>query len=113
MITKYKINKDELLINIKFLYKIKDMPKNLKKLRNLINLIITKENINFNGNKIIIYINGIFIGEIYLTKFYLEKFDYKNSRKKLDETNSYFNPAMVLEIVPKNKKLKTKKVLVY
>ena len=113
MITKYKINKDELLMNIKFLYEVKEIPKNFKSLRNIINLIIRKENIKFNGNKIIIYINGIFIGEIYLTNFYLEKMNYDYQKKELNETNSYFNPAMILEIKPNPNKKKTKKVLVY
>lgn len=113
MITKYKINKDELLMNIKFLYEVKEIPKNFKSLRNIINLIIRKENIKFNGNKIIIYINGIFIGEIYLTNFYLEKMNYDFIKKDLNETNCYFIPAMVLEIKPKKNYARTKKVLAY
>lgn len=111
MITKYKINKDELIINIKFLYEIKEKPKSFKKLIKLINQIIEKENIKFNGNKIIIYIDGLYIGDIYLTNYYLEKMNY-NLKKEIDETNSYFNQAMILEI-KQNGYTKTKKVLTY
>lgn len=111
MITKYKINKDELVININFLYEVKDKPNSFKKLIKLINQIIEKENIKFYGNKIIIYIDGIFIGEIYLTNYYLNKINL-NSNKEINETNSYFNQAMVLEINP-NGYRKTKKVLNY
>ena len=112
MITKYKTNKDELVINIKFLYEFKQKQKSFKQLTKLINLIIEKENIKFNGNKIIIYLDGIFVGEIYLTNYYLEKINY-NLKKEINETNSYFNQAMVLEINPKKKYTKTKKVLTY
>ena len=112
MITKYKINKDKLVININFLYEVKEKPKSFKKLTKLINQIIEKENIKFNGNKIIIYLDGIFIGEIYLTNYYLEKINYNFSKKEINETNSYFNQAMVLEINP-NGYRKTKKVLSY
>lgn len=111
MITKYKINKDELVININFLYEVKDKPKSFKKLTKLINQIIEKENIKFNGNKIIIYLDGIFIGEIYLTNYYLNKINLILD-KEINETNSYFNQAMVLEINP-NGYRKTKKILSY
>lgn len=113
MITKYKIIKDELVINIKFLYEVKEKPRSIKNIYKYINLVIEQENIKFQGNKIIIYLDGIFIGELYLTNFYLEKINYNNSKKVIDETNSFFSPAMVLEINPKKNYTKTKKVLTY
>lgn len=112
MITKYKINKDELVINIDFLYEVEENPKSLKNIYKYVNLIIQKENIKFLGKKIIIYIDSIYIGELYLSNFYLDK-KLNYLKNEINETNSYFNYAMVLEINPKKKIIKTKKVLTY
>ena len=112
MITKYKINKDELVINIDFLYEVEENPKSLKNIYKYVNLIIQKENIKFLGKKIIIYIDCIYVGELYLSNFYLDK-KLNYLKNEINETNSYFNYAMVLEINPKKKIIKTKKVLTY
>ena len=112
MITKYKINKDELVINIDFLYEVEENPKSLKIIYKYINSIIRKENIKFLGKKIIIYIDGIYIGELYLSNFYLDK-KLNYLKNEINETNSYFSYAMVLEINPDKKRIKTKKVLAY
>ena len=110
---KYKINENELLINIKFLYNIIDKPYNFKKIINCINLILNENKINFKGNKIIIYINGILIGKIYLTNFYLKKIKFNNINQLLNDKNCFFQEVKVVEIKPQNKYIKTKKILSY
>ena len=109
MKTKYKINKNELILDITFLYEVK---KNLKKLKNIyefLNFFLEKEKIKFKGNRIKIFIDGIFIGEFNLTNFYLNKLNFK-SNSFINETNSYFIPSMLIEISP-NKYYKTKKII--
>ena len=113
MKTKYKINKNELIINIDFLYEILEKPKNLKTIYYYLNKIIKKENIRFVGNKIILYINGILIGTMYLTSFYLKRINFFLNNFELNEKNSYFLYNNIIEIFPYSKKIKTKKILNY
>lgn len=110
MITKYKININKLIINIDYLYEVNEKIDSFKKIIKYINLIIEKENIKFNGNEIIIYLNGICIGKIYSTNYYLKKLNL-NTKNKLTEYNCYFIPNMVFDY--NNKKIKTKKVLTF
>lgn len=112
MITKYKINKDELLININLLYEFKNKITNSKKIIKLINSIIINNQIKFKGNKIIIYLNGIYIGEIYLTNYYLKKLNNNYLKNEINNTNSYFNKANIVEIKPNGKYL-TKSIFKY
>lgn len=111
MIIKYKINKEELLINIKFLYEVQERIKNSKTIYKYINLILKNKKIKFNGKKITLYINGLLIGTLYLTNYYTKKINYSLKDTELNTNNSYFSPEMVLEIYPNSKKVKTKKVL--
>ena len=110
MITKYKINKDELIINIDFLYDIKNKLNSKQNIIKYINLIFKKEKIKFKSKKITIYQNGILIGIIYLTTFYLKKIKFKLKEKEITEKNCYFYPTIILELNQKNKKINTKKV---
>lgn len=113
MITKYKVNKEELIININFLYKVKENNSFVKNMYQYTNYILQSEKIHFLGKKIIIYIDGILIGTFYLTNFYLKKLKHFLKNIEINERNSYFVPSMVLEINPNGKKVKTQKVLTY
>lgn len=108
MKTKYKINKNELVLDITFLYEVKNSFKKLKNIYNYLNYLLENE-IEFQGNKIIIYVNGILIGTFYLASFYLRKINFKNNNL-LNENNSYFVPAMLTEINP-HKYYKSKKII--
>ena len=108
MKTKYKINKNELVLDITFLYEVKNSFKKLKNIYNYLNYLLENE-IEFQGNKIIIYVNGILIGTFYLTSFYLRKINFKNNNL-LNENNSYFVPAMLTEIST-HKYYKSKKII--
>jgi len=108
MKTKYKINKNELVLDITFLYEVKNSFKKLKNIYNYLNYLLENE-IEFQGNKIIIYVNGILIGTFYLTSFYLRKINFKNNNL-LSENNSYFVPSILTEINP-HKYYKLKKII--
>ena len=108
MITKYKINKDELIINIDFLYDVKNKLNSKQNIIKYINLILKKEKIKFKGKKITIYQNGILIGTIYLTTFYLKKIKFKLKEKEITEKNCYFYPATIFELNQKSKKMPKK-----
>lgn len=112
MKTKYKINENELVINIDFLYDVLEKIKNIKTIYYYVNKIIKKEKIKFYGKKIILYINGLLVGTIYLTKYYLQKINFYLN-EEINEKNSYFFHAMITEIQPNSKKIKTKKVMTY
>ena len=97
MITNYKVNKNELVLNIK----LEDF--NLKKSNitlfcQLINNLLITKKIRFYGYKIIIYVNGISIGYFYLSKFYLKKLYIAKHLVFIDNTNSYFIPNKIIEI---------------
>ena len=98
MITKYKLDKKELVLNIKFLYDVVFKENDEKSIYKYLNLFLEKEKINFQGKKILIYVNGIFLGTIYLTKYYLKKIKIKNYKTLIDNTNSYFLPSTIVEI---------------
>ena len=97
MITTYKINKNELIINLKF-NDCKTDYINTQIFYTYINFLIRKKRLNFNGKKIIIYVNNIYIGDCYLTRYYL-KIIFKNKKiRTVNETNSYFLFKNILEI---------------
>ena len=112
MKTKYKLNNDELVVNFYFLYPFKDTQNKVKNIRKYINILILDENINFKGNKIVIYINGLLIGTFYLTNYYLKKLNYSLKNSFITEYNSYFYNNSIIEINNKNK-IKFKKILTY
>ena len=93
MITNYKINKNEIIINFNL--------KNFKSFKSFylpISNLLNKNKIKFYGNKIIIYLNGIYLGNFYISKFYLKKLYIGNHLTKLDSSNSYFVFNKILEI---------------
>ncbi len=93
MITNYKINKNEIIINFNL--------KNFKSFKSFylpITNLLNKNKIKFYGNKIIIYLNGIYLGNFYISKFYLKKLYIGNHLTKLDSSNSYFVFNKMLEI---------------
>ena len=93
MITNYKINKNEIVIN----FNLKNF-KSIKSFYTPINELINNKKIKFYGNKIIIYLNGIYFGDFYISKFYLKKLYIGNHLTKLDSSNSYFVFNKILEI---------------
>ena len=93
MITNYKINKNEMIINFNL--------KNFKSFKSFylpITNLLNKNKIKFYGNKIIIYLNGIYLGNFYISKFYLKKLYIGNHLTKIDSSNSYFVFKKILEI---------------
>ena len=93
MITNYKINKNEIIINFNL--------KNFKSFKSFylpITNLLNKNKIKFYGNKIINYLNGIYLGNFYISKFYLKKLYIGNHLTKLDSSNSYFVFNKILEI---------------
>ena len=103
MKTNYKINENELIVNLDFLYNVKDNQNNLSSIRKYINKLLVNNNIKFNGNKIIVYQNGILMGTFYLTNYYLRKLNYMTKDKYLSNDNSYFFENSYIEISHKNK----------
>ncbi len=97
MKTKYIINKNELVINIDFLYDIGFKDNNVDSIYKFVNKIIKEEKIKIHGKKILIYVNGIFLGTIYLSSYYLKKF-LKKKQSILTNINSYFIPSLILEL---------------
>lgn len=93
MITNYKINKNEIVIN----FNLKNF-KSIKSFYTPINELINNKKIKFYGNKIIIYLNGIYFGDFYISKFYLKKLYIGNHLTKIDSSNSYFIFNKILEI---------------
>ena len=93
MKTNYKINNNELIINLNFFYEFLDNQNDINNIRNYINNIIISNNLNFNGNRIIIYKDGVLFGNIYLANYYLKKKD-----NYLTELNSYFEKNSYLEL---------------
>ena len=99
MKTKYKINKDELVIDINFLYDMGFNQNNDSDIYNYVNKIISNNKIKFKGSRVLVYINGIFIGTLYTISTYLKKIHVKNNYI-LNEYNSYFERYNILEIIP-------------
>ena len=99
MKTKYKINKDELVLDINFLYDMGFNQNNDSDIYNYVNKVINENKIKFKGKRILIYINGIFIGTLYTISTYLKKIHVKNNYI-LNEYNSYFERYDILEIIP-------------
>lgn len=93
MITNYKINKNEIVVNFNF-KKFKNINCFYKPINELINNNKTK----FYGNKIIIYLNGIYFGDFFISKFYLKKLYIGHHLTKIDNSNSYFVFNKILEI---------------
>ena len=110
MRTKYNVNENELIVNFDFYYDIYDNQNKVKSIRKYINQLLTNNNIKFNGNKIIVYKDGILIGIFYLTNYYLNKLNYNIKNNYLNENNSYFYENSYIEINSK-KEFKTKKIL--
>ena len=102
MKTNYKINKNELIINIDFL-NTNDYHNGISNIRKYINKFLVNNKIKFNGNKIVVYLNGIFVGTFYLTNFYLKKLNYFIKDKYLSNNNSYFFGNNYVELYPKKK----------
>ena len=98
MKTKFKINENELIINFDFSYDMYDNQNNVSSIRKYINKILINNNINFRGNKIIVFKDGILIGTFYLTNYYLNKLNYHKKNNYLSCTNSYFNNNNYIEI---------------
>ena len=96
MRTNYIIDNDKLVINLNFLYDI-EFNNNLNDIYKYINNIIEKYKISFFGRKILLYVNGIFLGTLYLTNYYLKDY-FKIKKKLIDDTNSYFIPSLILEL---------------
>ncbi|MBQ8892210.1 MAG: hypothetical protein IJ068_05085 [Bacilli bacterium] len=109
MKTKYNINENELIISLDFFYDIYNNQNKISSIRKYINKIILDNNIKFNGNKIVIYKDGMLIGTFYLTSYYLNKLKINNKEKILTINNSYFYENKYIEI--NNKNIKTKKIL--
>ena len=99
MKTKYKINKDELVLDINFLYDMGFNQNNDSDIYNYVNKIISNNKIKFKGSRVLVYINGIFIGTLYTISTYLKKIHVKNNYI-LNEYNSYFERYNILEIIP-------------
>ena len=99
MKTKYKINKDELVLDINFLYDMGFNQNNDSDIYNYVNKVINENKIKFKGKRILIYINGIFIGTLYTISTYLKKIHLKNNYI-FNEYNSYFERYNIIEIIP-------------
>ena len=97
MITNYKVNKNELVLNIK-LEDFNFKQSNITLFYQLINDLLITQKIRFYCYKIIIYVNGISIGYFYLSKFYLKKLYIGKHLVFIDNTNSYFIPNKIIEI---------------
>ena len=104
MKTKYKINKDELVLDINFLYDMGFNQNNDSDIYNYVNKIISNNKIKFKGSRVLVYINGIFIGTLYTISTYLKKIHLKKIHLKnnyiLNEYNSYFERYNIIEIIP-------------
>ena len=98
MKTNYKINKDDLILNIKFLYDVgfnKDSDDDIIK---YVNKVFKRNKIKFNGKRILVYINGILLGYLYLTNYYLKKLKFKNTYLEFSKFNTYFERLEIMEI---------------
>ena len=84
----YKILKNELIINL-------NESDSIENIKVMINNLLKR--LNFKGNTITIFNNGIKIGYFILTNYYLKKyFILKNNY--LDDINSYFNKMDYIEL---------------
>lgn len=91
MKTKYLINKNTLTIDLDYLNNLNEF-----NIRNNINIFLTTNKINFNGNKIIIYHKGLLIGTFYLINKYIKFLN--NNKNYITSNNSYFEKYKVIEI---------------
>ena len=98
METKYKINKNELVLDIKFLYDVGFNKNNFEDILKYVNRFLKSQKIKFLGNRIFLYVNGIFLGIIHTTSFYLKKLNLKNNYLELNSYNSYFEKHNILEV---------------
>ena len=98
MVTKLKMNKNELKIDIRFLYNILFDENNLEHIYKYVNQVLEKEKIKFKGKNIFLYVNGIFLGTFYLTDYYFKKTIFNTKITTLTKGNSYYFPSKVLEI---------------
>ena len=103
MKTNYKINKNELILNLN----VKNL--NLLNLRINVNIFLLNNNINFKGNKIIIYNNTLLIGTFYLINYYLKILNINKNNYILTKLNSLFYENYYLEL--SNKKIIVKRIL--
>ncbi len=97
MKTKYKINKNELILDINFLYDVGFDKNNDLDILKYINRFLNNQHIKFRGNRIILYVNGIFIGILYTTCYYLNRMHLKTNCLELNQYNSYFERQDILE----------------
>ena len=109
MKTKYNIYNNELIVNLDFLYEFIEKT-TVSNIRKYINNLIKNNNINFHGNKIIVYKNGILIGTFYLTSYYLTKCNFSIKDDYLTNYNNYFQESYYLEINT-SYKIKKEKIL--
>ena len=99
MKTKYQMNKNELVVELTLKENL-NLNKDLNFLYNYLNAFLKIKKIKFKGSKILININGIYLGTIFLTNYYLKK-KYFYKLDNLNEYNSYFVASEILEINPK------------
>ena len=106
----YNINNNDLVVNFNFLYNFRSNQNNLSNIKKYINNLIINNNINYNGNKIVVYKDRLLIGTFYLTNYYLRKLNFYKNNNLLTNNNCYFYDNKYVEITSNNK-IKTKKVL--
>jgi len=95
---KYIINNDILTINFDFLYDFLENQNKIKNIQKYINNLIKNKKINFKGNRIVIYQNGLYIGTFYLVNYYLKKLNYQLNNISLNNNNSYFYESNIIEL---------------
>ena len=97
MKTKYKINRNELILDIKFLYDMGFDKNNPEDIFKYVNRFLKNQKIKFYGNRIFLYVDGIFLGIIHTTYLYLKKLHLKNNYLELNSYNSYFENLDIME----------------
>ncbi len=110
MKTKYKFNNKEMIVNI-YDTKILTKEEKIKKWMFIINNLILKNNLKFKGKRILIYENNIYMGYFSLTLFFLKKLYLGKHIANINENNCYFEPAFLLEIKPRSKKIVEKEII--
>ncbi len=98
MKTNYKINKNDLILDIKFLYDVGFNKNNDDDVIEYVNKFFKRNKIRFQGNRILVYVNGILLGYLHLTNYYLKKLKFKNSYLKFSKLNTYFERLDIIEI---------------
>ena len=75
MITKYKLDKNVLVLDIKFLYDVGFRETNQNDIYKYVNLIFETKKIKFHGKKILIIVDGILY---YVNNGKFNSYDYDN-----------------------------------